>query len=48
MTILGRHALTPEREPVTTESDLELEDVSFNIGGRWALDRSSPRARSAA
>ena len=39
MTIVGRHALTPEREPITVQSDLELEDVSFNVGGRWALER---------
>jgi putative ABC transport system ATP-binding protein len=41
MTTLGRHALVPEREPISTESDLELEDVSLNIGGRWALERLS-------
>jgi putative ABC transport system ATP-binding protein len=39
MTNLGRHALVPERDPITTESDLELEDVSLNVGGRWALER---------
>ena len=41
MTTLGRHALVPERDPITPESDLELEDVSLNIGGRWALERLS-------
>jgi putative ABC transport system ATP-binding protein len=39
MTNLGRHALVPERDPISTESDLELEDVSLNVGGRWALER---------
>lgn len=41
MTTLGRHALVPERDPIATESDLELEDVSLNVGGRWALERLS-------
>jgi putative ABC transport system ATP-binding protein len=39
MTTLGRHAMTPERDPIAAESDLELEDVSLNVGGRWALER---------
>jgi putative ABC transport system ATP-binding protein len=39
MTTLGRHALVPERDPITAQSDLELEDVSLNVGGRWALER---------
>jgi putative ABC transport system ATP-binding protein len=39
MTTLGRHAMTPERDPITTDSELELEDVSLNVGGRWALER---------
>ncbi len=33
--------MTPERDPITTESDLELEDISLNVGGRWALERLS-------
>ena len=41
MTTLGRHAMTPERDPITTDSELELEDVSLNVGGRWALERLS-------
>ncbi len=39
MTTLGRHAMTPERDPIAAESDLELEEVSLNVGGRWALER---------
>ena len=39
MTTLGRHALVPEREPITPQSDLELEDASLNVGGRWVLER---------
>jgi putative ABC transport system ATP-binding protein len=41
MSTLGRHALVPERDPITAESDLDLEDISLNIGGRWALERLS-------
>jgi putative ABC transport system ATP-binding protein len=41
MTALGRRALSTARDPITTESDLALEDVSLNIGGRWALERLS-------
>ena len=41
MTTLGRHAMTPERDPITTDSELQLEDVSLNVGGRWALERLS-------
>jgi len=38
MTTVGRHSL--DREPVSTaRSDLELEDISLNIGGRWVLER---------
>jgi putative ABC transport system ATP-binding protein len=36
---LGRHALVPERDPISTKSDLDLEDVSLNVGGLWALER---------
>jgi putative ABC transport system ATP-binding protein len=40
----GRHGLDgdqPEEMPdhLTAAGDLELEDVSLNIGGRWALER---------
>jgi putative ABC transport system ATP-binding protein len=41
MSTLGRHALVPERDPITAESDLDLEDISLNVGGRWALERLS-------
>ncbi len=41
MTALGRHALTPERGPISAQGDLVLEDVSLNVGGRWALERLS-------
>jgi putative ABC transport system ATP-binding protein len=41
MSTVGRHALTPERDPITAQGDLELEDVSLNVGGRWALERLS-------
>jgi putative ABC transport system ATP-binding protein len=35
----GRHALsTPSTDPVG-QGDLELEDISLNIGGRWVLER---------
>jgi putative ABC transport system ATP-binding protein len=38
MTAVGRHSL--DREPVSTaRSDLELEDISLNIDGRWVLER---------
>jgi putative ABC transport system ATP-binding protein len=40
----GRHAFAgdqPEEMPdhLTAAGDLELEDVSLNVGGRWALER---------
>jgi putative ABC transport system ATP-binding protein len=41
VSIVGRHALVPDRDPITGEGDLELEDVSLNLGGRWALERLS-------
>jgi putative ABC transport system ATP-binding protein len=41
MTTLGRHSLVPERDPISPESDLVLEDVSLNVGGRWVLERLS-------
>jgi len=41
MTRLGRHSPTPESGSITTASNLELEDVSLNIGGRWVLERLS-------
>jgi putative ABC transport system ATP-binding protein len=41
MSTVGRHALTPERDHITAQGDLELEDVSLNVGGRWALERLS-------
>jgi putative ABC transport system ATP-binding protein len=39
MTSIGRHSLVPEREPIATDGELQLEDVSLNIGGRWVLER---------
>jgi putative ABC transport system ATP-binding protein len=39
MTATGRHALEPALDPITPQGDLELEDISLNIGGRWALER---------
>jgi putative ABC transport system ATP-binding protein len=39
MTTFGRHALVPDRGAIATAGDLELEDVSLNIGGRWVLER---------
>src|SRR3954464_14842738 len=41
MTTVGRHALVPEREPISAKSDLELEDASLNVGGRRVLGRLS-------
>jgi putative ABC transport system ATP-binding protein len=41
MSTVGRHAPTPERDPIAAQGDLELEDVSLNVGGRWALERLS-------
>jgi putative ABC transport system ATP-binding protein len=40
----GKHALEGERsegmpDHLTAAGDLELEDVSLNVGGRWALER---------
>jgi putative ABC transport system ATP-binding protein len=40
----GRHALVGDEneempDHLTAAGDLELEDVSLNIGGRWALER---------
>jgi putative ABC transport system ATP-binding protein len=39
MTTVGRHAMTPERDSIAAQGDLGLEDVSLNVGGRWALER---------
>jgi putative ABC transport system ATP-binding protein len=41
MTTLGLQSLVPERDPISPESDLVLEDVSLNVGGRWVLERLS-------
>jgi putative ABC transport system ATP-binding protein len=35
----GRHALEPEPTPIEAQGPLQLEDISLNIGGRWALER---------
>ena len=35
----GRHALEPEATPIQAQGPLQLEDISLNIGGRWALER---------
>src|SRR5215212_325354 len=39
MSVAGRPAFVPERVPVTADGDLELQDVSLNVGGSWALER---------
>ena len=41
MTTVGRHAMTPERDSIAAQGDLGLEDVSLNVGGRWALERTT-------
>ncbi|HET7431075.1 MAG TPA: ATP-binding cassette domain-containing protein [Nocardioides sp.] len=40
---LGRHAASDDVAPdhLTAAGDLVLEDVSLNVGGRWALERLS-------
>jgi putative ABC transport system ATP-binding protein len=35
----GRHALSGPSADGGAQGDLELEDVSLNIGGRWVLER---------
>ena len=37
----GRHTSGAERGAITAQGDLDLEDVSLNIGGRWVLERLS-------
>jgi putative ABC transport system ATP-binding protein len=37
----GRHASRVEPGAITAQGDLDLEDVSLNIGGRWVLERLS-------
>jgi putative ABC transport system ATP-binding protein len=37
----GKHALGPMPDHLTAAGDLELEDISLNVGGRWALERVS-------
>jgi len=39
MSVPGRHSATAEA--VAAQGDLGLEDVSLNVGGRWALERLS-------
>src|SRR5215217_1393606 len=39
MIVLGGDASVPEPGPVTADGDLELQDVSLNVGGSWALER---------
>ena len=46
MTALGRHQLSSEREGITARGELALEDVSLNVGGRWALERVSLEFRA--
>jgi putative ABC transport system ATP-binding protein len=41
MTTLGRHRVAADREAITAQGELGLEDVSLNVGGRWALERLS-------
>ena len=37
----GRHVRTVARDDIPVQGDLELEDASLNIGGRWVLERLS-------
>jgi putative ABC transport system ATP-binding protein len=39
MSVAGQPAFLPERDPVSADGDLELQDVSLNVGGSWALER---------
>jgi putative ABC transport system ATP-binding protein len=39
MTSTGRHARSATRDDIASQGDLELEDISLNIGGRWVLER---------
>ncbi|HEY3527772.1 MAG TPA: ATP-binding cassette domain-containing protein [Nocardioides sp.] len=41
MSILGRHRSAAERPDIAAQGVLALEDVSLNVGGRWALERVS-------
>jgi putative ABC transport system ATP-binding protein len=41
MTTLGRHRVAADREAISAQGELGLEDVSLNVGGRWALERLS-------
>jgi putative ABC transport system ATP-binding protein len=41
----GRHAQERAADPVTPRGDLELEDVSLNIDGRWVLERTTVAMR---
>jgi putative ABC transport system ATP-binding protein len=41
MSDAGRHAARPGDEGGAAQGDLALEDVSLNVGGRWALERLS-------
>jgi putative ABC transport system ATP-binding protein len=46
MSVPPRHRFVPQRNPRTSQGDLELQDVSLNVGGRWALERLSVAFRS--
>jgi putative ABC transport system ATP-binding protein len=37
----GKHAQEAMPDHLTAAGDLELEDISLNVGGRWALERLS-------
>jgi putative ABC transport system ATP-binding protein len=41
----GRHVRTVTRDDIDGQGDLELEDVSLNVGGRWVLERLSVALR---
>jgi putative ABC transport system ATP-binding protein len=45
MTTLGRNSMSPDREVLAANGSLALEDVSLNVGGRWALERLSVEFR---
>jgi putative ABC transport system ATP-binding protein len=36
---LGRHAIQRPPDDISSQGDLDLEDVSLNVGGRWVLER---------
>jgi putative ABC transport system ATP-binding protein len=39
MSASGRHAFPSGGDDIVPRGDLELEDISLNVGGQWALER---------